>query len=198
MTLSIGREKATLQQVIDTIKKQNPNFDPQIAELFYEIAPIYGLRADLVMAQAVLETGWFKFGNGTAVTPDQYNYGGIGVTQKGIKGAEFRTMAQGVEAMIQHVYAYMLPLPIPEGRTLYDPRFSLVSKRGYFFTEKMAGLWAVDPNYGSKIMNIQSQFEATPRTDAAATQGVIPNEEAARNILKTTLKEELISLINSF
>jgi hypothetical protein len=117
----------------------------ELPELYYEIAEYYGIRPDLAIAQAIKETGSFRYGN--LVIPEQNNYCGLyatGVILKGTEsiyganpekvtltegnhGADFINPACGVEAHLQHLYAYATDLPLPEGRDVLDPRFNLLA-----------------------------------------------------------------------
>ena len=69
------------------VLRHNPDFDPQIAREFIRAGSRYGIRGDIAFCQAIVETGWFKYTGGTAVTADSHNYCGLGVTSKGRKGA---------------------------------------------------------------------------------------------------------------
>lgn len=132
----------------------NPDFNPAIAKAFYEIAPKYGIRADIAVCQSVIETGWFRFSDGTAVTPDQHNYCGLGVTRLGVRGAGFDTIEDGVTAQMQHLYAYACSLPLPRGERLVDPRFGHVRRSIAPTWEKLSGKWAMNSNYGTSIMSL--------------------------------------------
>ena len=63
------------------------------------------VRGDIAFAQSCLETGNFTF-NGSAVTLDQNNFAGIGVTKNGMKGNSFSHPWIGIRAQIQHLKAY--------------------------------------------------------------------------------------------
>lgn len=144
-TLILGQPQATRNQAMSWLKAKAPNWIP-LVDLYYDIAPAYGVRADVALAQACKETGYFRFGG--LVQPWQNNFAGIGATgtpsdgntplreadsnlvrfEKGIHGAIFVDEATGVEAHIQHLYAYATNEPLPEGTLLVDPRFILVQK----------------------------------------------------------------------
>lgn len=68
-----------------------------------------GVRGDIAFAQSCLETGNFTF-NGSAVTLDQNNFAGIGVTKNGMKGNSFSHPWIGIRAQIQHLKAYPISL----------------------------------------------------------------------------------------
>ncbi|MBO6159070.1 MAG: peptidoglycan-binding protein, partial [Firmicutes bacterium] len=56
------------------------------------------------------------------------------------------SVEQGVEAHIQHLYAYAETAALPEGRTLLDPRFDLIERGCRTSWEGLSGRWAV-PGY---------------------------------------------------
>ena len=60
-----------------------------------------GVRGDIAFAQSCLETGNFGF-SGSAVTLDQNNFCGMGVTSNGMKGNFFDTPQLGIRAQVQH------------------------------------------------------------------------------------------------
>lgn len=150
----------------------------ELVDLYYDIAPLYGIRPEVALAQAAHETAYFRFGN--LVQPWQNNFAGIGATgtasdgftplngadpevvrfERGVHGAIFATRAVGVEAHIQHLYAYATTSLLPEGRRLYSPRFVLVRRGTAKYVEHLgarqnpAGVgWATDGEYGFKIVN---------------------------------------------
>ncbi len=141
----LGQAQATVEQARAWLKAKAPDW-VSLADLYYGIAPRYGIRADVALAQAAKETGYFRFGG--LVQPWQNNFCGLGATgtpsdgntplrgadpnkvrfEKGVHGAIFADEAAGVEAHIQHLYAYATNEPLPEGTLLVDPRFILVQK----------------------------------------------------------------------
>ncbi len=147
------------------------NVPDNLAELYLEIGEEYGIRGDIAFAQAAKETGYFNFTG--HVQPWQNNYCGLWAVgapntgseplngadaemvwfEEGVHGAIFAAPEIGVEAHIQHLYAYATDKPLPKGKTLYDPRFIYV-KRGTAST--WVGLnakWAVPgTTYGHSII----------------------------------------------
>lgn len=132
----------------------NPDFPIQIAQAFYDVGRRYGIRGDVALCQAVIETGWFRFTGGTAVTPDQHNYCGLGVTSKGMKGHSFSTVEEGVTAHIQHLYAYATRQPLPGGEAVIDPRFSLVKRGVAANWTDLNRRWAANDHYGENILSL--------------------------------------------
>ena len=147
--------------MVKFIQKYNPDFDPAIATAFVEMSAIYGIRGDVAICQSILETGWFKFEGGTAVKPNQHNYCGLGVTSLGVTGNAFATIEIGVEAQMQHLYAYACTNAIPTGRTLYDPRFKFVTRGCAPRWVDLDGKWCTGTGYGEKILSLWTQLMAT-------------------------------------
>lgn len=119
---------------------------PKLAKLYLQIGEEYGVRGDIAYFQAVKETEYFQFTG--SVQSWQNNYCGLWATgspctgeeslngadldqvrfEKGVHGAIFSFPEAGVEAHIQHLYAYATKDVLPEGKVLVDPRFSLVNR----------------------------------------------------------------------
>lgn len=156
----IGTPMATQQQCVDYLLSINPNPDisvtPQeLVAYYYEEGQREGIRPDVAFAQALKETGFFRYGG--TVTPDQNNYCGLGTTSSQVKGAYFGSAQLGVRAQIQHLLAYASTRR-PSG-IVVDPRYSLV--RSSYGTrtldrwEDLNGRWAVPGySYGQSIMSI--------------------------------------------
>lgn len=150
----LGRSSVDVERMYRFVCSRNPNFERSIAEAFYDLGELYGIRGDVALCQSLIETGWFKFTGGTAVTPDQHNYCGLGVTKLGMKGHSFDTVEDGVRAQLQHLYAYACKKPLPRGEKIIDPRFNLV-KRGVASTWKnLNGRWAANSKYAESIMRV--------------------------------------------
>lgn len=114
----------------------------------------------MALCQAIIETGWFKFRDGTAVTPDQYNFCGLGVTKLGVKGNAFNSIQEGVTAQIQHLYAYATRSSLPDGEELVDARFTLVSRGCAPTWEGLGGRWAARKSYGKDILHLYSKMSS--------------------------------------
>ena len=152
----MGESYLTVNQIVRFIKTQNPKFDGNIAVAFIERCKKYGIRGDVALCQSILETGWFRY-VGSAVTPDQHNYAGLGVTSNGVKGLSFGSIAMGVEAQLQHLYAYATKAPLPDGVQMVDPRFSFVTRGCAPRWVDLNQRWSTSTEYGQKILNIYKQ-----------------------------------------
>lgn len=161
MTNIQGSAVATVSQMQSYIKRVNP----KVAQSVINMIPNYisegeaeGIRGDIAFAQSCLETGNFTF-SGSAVTLDQNNFAGIGVTSNGMKGESWSTPQQGIRAQIQHLKAYATNSPL--NNVCVDKRYKYVDKGCAPYVEwlgiqenpKKKG-WAAGTNYGIKILNI--------------------------------------------
>lgn len=156
----LGAPIATQEQCVNYLLKNNPNpkitvSAKELVNYYYEEAGKEGIRPDAAFAQALKETGFFRYGG--TVTPDQNNYCGLGTTSATVKGAYFETARIGVRAHVQHLLAYASVRPPRED--VVDPRYSLV--RAVYSTSTidtwpgLNGRWAVPGNnYGQEILQI--------------------------------------------
>lgn len=149
----LGKSILTASQLTTYIRKYNPKFDATIARAFIDIGKIYGIRGDVACCQSILETGWFKY-VGSSVSPSQNNYCGLGATGNGVAGCSFESVEAGVEAQLQHLYAYACTAVIPAGRKLYDPRFSYVTRGCAPRWVDLNMKWCTGADYGEKILSI--------------------------------------------
>lgn len=163
----LGKPEVGADRMYAYVLRHNPDFDRKIAEAFYSVGRRYGVRGDIAFCQAIIETGWFRFDNGTAVRPKSHNYCGLGVSRRGDRGCSFRSVKEGVTAMIQHLYAYACTSKLPKGEKIVDPRFRYV-KRGCSPTwEKLVGRWAMNPHYADNILRIYSALHDGRSDDEA-------------------------------
>lgn len=159
-TAIIGTPLASQEQCVSYLLSVNPHpaisVSPrELVAYYYEEGAREGIRPDVAFAQALKETGFFRYGG--TVTPDQNNYCGLGTTSTEIKGAYFATSQIGVRAHIQHLLAYASTRrPI---RPVVDPRYNLV--RNVYGTitlgnwQDLNGRWAVPgDSYGQSILSM--------------------------------------------
>lgn len=168
--------KAKEPEVRRRMEKSYPEkgFTPypeNIAELYIQIGQKYNIRGDLAFAQAVKETGYFQFTGD--VQPWQNNYCGLWATGQPLTGEEplngvdpakavfipethgvtYAEVAYGVEAHIQHLYAYCSKNTLPIDCEKLDPRFSYVSRGVAPYWIDLGGRWAVPGvGYGNSII----------------------------------------------
>lgn len=155
-----GEAKATQEQAAALIYLNNT--DPQLNCSVDELVGLYwteagreGVREDIALAQAIVETGFFSFTGD--VKPEQNNYCGLGTTGGGVEGEYFDEPEVGVRAHIQHLLAYTTKKH--PSTDIVDPRYELAHairmERG--IVDKWSGLngtWAMGSQYCEKIMRI--------------------------------------------
>lgn len=155
-----GEAKATQEQAAALIYLNNT--DPQLNCSVDELVGLYwteagreGVREDIALAQAIIETGFFSFTGD--VKPEQNNYCGLGTTGGGVEGEYFDEPEIGVRAHIQHLLAYTTKKH--PSTDIVDPRYELAHairmERG--IVDKWSGLngtWAMGSQYCEKIMRI--------------------------------------------
>lgn len=157
----IGKAQASVAQMQAYIKKVNPEVSDSVIKmipLYITEGTVEGIRGDIAFAQSCLETGNFTF-SGSAVTLDQNNFCGMGVTKTGTKGNSFKTSAEGIRAQIQHLQAYASTDRLKN--RCVDPRYTYVQRGCAEYVEYL-GIqenpkgqgWTAGRNYGQKIINI--------------------------------------------
>ncbi len=155
-----GKSELKASELTAYIQQRNPDFDPAIAEAYIKIGKKYGLRGDIALCQAIIETGWFRY-QGSAVKPEHHNYCGLGVVKNGQTGAGFDTVEDGVRAHIQHLYAYCCNKDLPRKEKLVDPRFSLVKRGSAPKWKDLSGRWAQNPQYGKQILDLHARIKSS-------------------------------------
>lgn len=170
----MGKAVATVKQMREYIKVKNS----VVAQSVLDMIPLYlsegkaeGVRGDIAFAQSCLETGNFNF-SGSAVTLEQNNFCGMGVTGNGLKGNSFNTAQSGIRAQIQHLKAYADTTELLNG--LVDPRFKYVVRGSAPYVEWL-GIqenpqgkgWAAGAGYGVKIVSILKNVIVNPGSGSA-------------------------------
>lgn len=159
----MGKSTLTAQQMAAFVNQKNPNHNrlkgisvQNLAELYLQEGKIEGIRGDVAFAQALKETGYFKYSGD--VKPDQNNYTGIGTIHQGVKGNYFNTPAEGVRVQIQHLKAYSSTLQLMN--PLIDPRFKYVKRGSAKTWPQLHGKWAMQRggNYGNDVLSIYREM----------------------------------------
>ena len=157
-TKIMGRAMLDAVELTTFIKNYNSEFSYEIANAFIKIGEQYGVRGDIALCQSCVETGYFKY-VGSAVTPDQHNYCGLGVTSNGMKGCSFDTIEKGVEAQIQHLFAYASTGDFPAGKTVIDPRFNYVTRGCAPRWVDLNQKWSSTNIYGQTILSVYNKVK---------------------------------------
>ncbi len=152
----IGKSECTASQMAQYLINLNSNAKSwalEYAKLYLEEGEVEGIRGDGAWIQSCKETGNFKFTGGTAVTFDQNNFCGLGVTRKGLKGHSFDTPRLGIRAQIQHLKGYATTALLKN--PCIDPRYKYVAKGCAPRFEDLTGKWAVPGYDTSKASSLQ-------------------------------------------
>ena len=176
-----GKSSTTVGQMVNFYKKNSSIAYPaeklsvggastieEFAKIFYEEAEKEGIRAEVAWTQAMLETGFLKFGGQVPI--EYFNFAGIGAVDGGAKGADFsgygkEGVRMGVRAQIQHLKAYANKEALTQ--ECVDPRFQYVT-RGCADVVENLGIkenpsgkgWATDADYGFKIRKMINKLSS--------------------------------------
>jgi len=174
----MGDATVGADQLKGILRSNNPQASEELVDLYLRLGREYGVRGDIAFCQAAKETGWWKFGG--LVEPYQNNYCGLGATgspatgeeelngadperiryEAGVHGAIFDCMASGVEAHIQHLYAYACKDPLPATKTLVDPRFVKPARGIAPRWVDLGGRWAVPGYDRGKYASFEEAFSS--------------------------------------
>ena len=123
-------------------------------QIVLEEANAEGVKAEILFAQAMHETGWLQFGG--SVKAEQCNFGGIGAVNATAGGASFGDVRSGLRAQVQHLKAYASKEPL--NNLCIDPRFEKVERGVAPCVEDLNGRWAVPGDgYGQRISSLATQ-----------------------------------------
>ena len=138
------------------IQSRSPTPVGRIARLFVEEGTAQGVRGDIAFAQAMLETGYLRYGG--QVVPADHNFGGIGACDSCERGLRYPDPETGVRAHIQHLWAYASPTADAAAlaRPVVDVRFANVQPPGKApLWETMGnGNWATSTTYAPKVLDV--------------------------------------------
>lgn len=126
-------------------------------QIYLEECQAEGLKAEVAFCQAMLETGFLRYGGDVQI--NQYNFAGLGATGNGAAGNSFGSVREGVRAQVQHLKAYASTAGL--NNPCVDSRFKYV-KRGTAPYVEWLGIqenpygkgWATAKNYGYNIVNL--------------------------------------------
>ena len=144
----------------DLAKGGAPTID-DFCRILYEEATAEGIRPQVVFCQAMLETGWLRFGGDVSI--GQFNFAGLGAVGGGASGASFPDVRTGIRAQVQHLKAYANSEPLV--KECVDPRFSYV-QRGVSEYVQWLGIpnnpqgkgWAASDGYGMNIVEMIMRY----------------------------------------
>lgn len=130
--------------------------------IFKQEAEVEGVRVEVAFTQAMLETGFLKFGGD--VKPDQYNFAGMGATG-GTSGEKFSDVREGIRAQIQHLKCYASDAAL--NNACVDPRWGTWLRNKALYVQWLSkannpyGIgWATDAEYSEKILSMIKSLKA--------------------------------------
>jgi hypothetical protein len=154
----LGKGIVKPEQLAAFLERINPQVDGDfvrsLVKIYVEEAAIEEVNHDIAFAQMCLETGFLRFGG--LVTPDMNNFCGLGALSPEQPGEQFPDTRTGVRAHIQHLKAYASTEPLKQ--TLVDPRYRWVRYGTVPRIQDLVGTWAVDKEYGNKIISLLEQL----------------------------------------
>ena len=126
-------------------------------QIFKEEAESEGVKVEVAFTQAMLETGYLKFGGD--VKPNQYNFAGIGATGNGNPGNSFGDVRTGIRAQIQHLKCYASTDSLNLAKV--DPRWNNNLRGKAKYVEYLSipnnpyGTgWAASATYGKDLLKL--------------------------------------------
>ena len=190
-----GNSVATKGQAVNLIKANGNEVKldcsiEDIVNLYWVEAEREGVRPDIALAQALVETGYFGYGG--TVKPKQNNFCGLGTTGKKVKGAKFKSPEIGVRAHIQHLLAYSV-MKKPS-TNIVDPRYDLAHaiRKDRGFIDKWSGLqgtWAMGSQYCEKIMVIYQAMLGMEMSEAEKKE-LLAKQKLAQEQHEARLKKD--------
>ena len=130
--------------------------------ILIEEAYTEGVRAEVVFAQVMLETGYLQFGGD--VEASQCNFAGLGATGNGVSGESFSDVREGLRAQVQHLKAYASEDDLVN--ECVDTRFKYVTRGCAPYVQWLAipdnpsgKGWASTAGYGDKLLKIIDQVK---------------------------------------
>ncbi len=159
----IGYTDVTVDQLVKIFSDRNSTkMDKarRIAQYYIDYGKLFNLRADIVWAQMIHETGFLEYTGD--VGPDQNNFAGIGATGGGVIGNSFASEELGVIAHYSHLAWYYYPEHINEYcNNQYDPRHFGTTHYRYTGDASLGhlnGRWAPGNTYTEKIILFVNQI----------------------------------------
>lgn len=163
----MGVTSTTVNQMVNYFNAKGgkyPYSDNKVAPTIKDFCQIYidecnaeGVKAEVAFAQAMMETGFLRFGGD--VKKEQYNFAGLGATGNGASGNGFESIRIGIRAQVQHLKAYASKESLKQ--TCVDGRYQYVTKGVAPYVEWLGQKenpsgkgWATAANYGYNIVNL--------------------------------------------
>lgn len=192
----LGKPTATLEQCklwIKGIKTANKLAVDNI-ETLYKAAENNGINPVILIAQAMVETGYFNFGG--VINASYHNTCGLKITKGGGDKAasahmKFKSWKEGIQAHADHLALYAGAKKFPKyspncaadlnteyksNGTTQDPRHFSYLYGKCKTVESLDGNWATGKDYSNKILKLVNQIHNTKENSTATkTQAKFKN-----------------------
>jgi probable enterotoxin D len=157
----IGTSEVTKEQFKQFLKNKSISYKlnstiEEFVDIAYEESAIEGVRADIVIAQSLHETGYFQYGG--IVKPEDNNFSGLGATGNGDERNTFSSVRIGIRAQIQHLKAYATSDALKQ--EVVDTRYKYVTKGSAQTLEELSGKWAVPGYDKTKYASLEAAVNA--------------------------------------
>lgn len=186
----ISKTKATVEQMQKWAKKKGAN------QLFIDLAPIFyntsvaaGVNPLVTYCQSAKETGYMKFGgviNASFNNPCGLKTKAGGGDKDPNAHQRFKSWEEGIQAQVDHLALYAGAPGYPKPGTP-DPRHFSFIKGTAPTVESLGGKWAPSASYGTDILKMIKEVEAT----------VVPIDPYARDI-KINLLGKIVTVKGKF
>ena len=172
----MGKSSVFVLQMVNYFNVNNGNYPSEalggrggaetiedFCRIAYEEAESEGVKAEVLFAQMMHETGFLRFGGDVKI--EQFNFGGLGAVGNGEPGNSFPSVRIGIRAQVQHLKCYACDQPLNNENV--DPRWwtGLRNKAPYVqwlsIPNNPYGTgWASDPNYGAALLEGISRIKS--------------------------------------
>lgn len=137
-----------------------------VIQTYLDAGTAEGVRGDVAFVQSLIETGWFTNGD-TA----RNNFAGIAHYDNAPAGLDFPSASAGITGQIQLLKRYASGNDTPLALTDYAPKAGASAAT----FEQLAGTWATDKTYGSKITALYGKALAAADKTAPAAGSCPPS-----------------------
>jgi hypothetical protein len=156
----MGTDSIEASQMERFLLRHNPNIDHcyarHLISTYQQECHFEGVRVSVAFCQMCLETGFLTFPG--MVSIEQNNFCGYGVTDNNTVGEKFPSMRTGIRVHVQHLKSY--GSSESTNRKCIDSRRRYVSLGSAPAVMDLAGRWATDPEYGTKLCNLITRLRA--------------------------------------
>ena len=183
----ISAPRALKNQAKQFVKNKGAaKFFINLADLYWNLSGLHGgIDPTIAYAQAIIETGYGKFGG--RIDASYKNPCGLKITtgtdDRPESHMKFESWEDGISAHIDHLALYVGASGYPREKTK-DPRHFSYLFGKIKYAEELSGNWTPDTSYGNKIVGIVKEIQNTTIIDNFDNTNVNnPNLNISINLL---------------